>query len=52
MGGSEPSAGGKCGAMADSLHEDKAPRIDANNFEGSQVEHSRAYVDTKAECGG
>ena len=38
-------------AMAESLHEDKAPRIDANNFEGSQVEDSRAYVDRKGECG-
>jgi hypothetical protein len=38
-------------AMAESLHEEKAPKIDANNFEGSQVEDSRAYVDKKEVCG-
>jgi aryl-alcohol dehydrogenase-like predicted oxidoreductase len=38
-------------AMAESLHEDKVLRIDGNNFEGSRVEDSRAYVDRKGECG-
>jgi aryl-alcohol dehydrogenase-like predicted oxidoreductase len=37
-------------AMAESLHEDKALRIDAKNFEGSQVEDSRAYVDRKGDA--
>ena len=38
-------------AMAENLHEDKALRIDAKNFEGSQVEDSRAFGGRKGEGG-
>jgi hypothetical protein len=49
--GRKPEPEESVDAMAESLHNDQAPRIDGNNFEGSQVEDSRAYVDRKGESG-